>query len=217
MRPEEKAPDSHGHGAIGCAIMTPNCFTAFLPSPSHTPCLAAACDRWDSTYSSAGAWEQGLQLQTASGTVQGHRGLRGAQVSPGGACLAPEPGNDTGEMPFGVNWASWEAGCISLAERCVAPKCQAAVVVLLARLSLAAGELPGVSARQHAADTYPCGQGRLQQPCPCVVKRRNHPGQLHVAGVAQRSQSQDKQSGLTWKLSAGEVNLRVVAHIYKNP
>lgn len=103
MRPKEKAPDSHGHGAIGCVIMTSNSLTAFLPSPSRTPCLAAACDGWDSTYSSAGAWEWGLQSQTAAGTVQGHRGLRGAQVSPGGACLAPEPDDDTGEMPFGVN------------------------------------------------------------------------------------------------------------------
>lgn len=87
---------------------TPNCLTAFLPSPSHTVsgcCLSSCvpCDGWDSTYSSAGAWERGLQSQMATGTVQGHHGLRGAQVSPRGACLAPEPGDDTVAMPFWVN------------------------------------------------------------------------------------------------------------------
>lgn len=61
----------------------------------------------------------------------------------------------------------------------VAPKCQTDVVMLLTRLSLACWELPWVFAQPHTADTYPGGGDRFQQPCPCVVQRRNQPNQCH--------------------------------------
>lgn len=67
---------------------------------------------------------------------------------------------------------AWHSGYVS-------PKCQTDVVMLLARLSLACWELPWVSAQPHTADTYPGDIDRFQQPCPCMVQRRNQPHHCH--------------------------------------
>lgn len=100
---------------------------------------------------------------------------------------------------------AWHSGYVS-------PKCQTDVVMLLARLSLACWELPWVSAQPHTADTYPGDIDRFQQPCPCMVQRKESTTPLprHVVGLAQRSWSQDKWSGFTLKLCSREVHLHLV-------